>query len=58
MGSALTRRLASLEGSRGLLAIGDLLDHLDGAALPKGKSLDPAMLAAFDEMGSVKEVAV
>lgn len=47
---AMHRRLDALEG-RGLYwSIGDLLDHLDGVPLPKGRSMSPEMEAQFAAM--------
>jgi len=47
---AMLRRLDALEGRGMYWSIGDLLDHLEGVPLPKGRSISPEMKAQFAAM--------
>jgi hypothetical protein len=43
-------RIEKLEGERAYLTIGELLDSLDGAALPADKSVSPATARALEAL--------
>lgn len=49
---ALERRLDALEGTDRYLAIGEILDSLDGEMLPEGKKLSPAFIEAWRDWGA------
>ncbi len=42
---ALQRRVDALDRGGRYLTLGDALDHLDGADLPEGRMVDPALKA-------------
>lgn len=44
---SLKRRLDALDDRRAFVTIGELLDHLDGAPLPAGRRIDPALTDAL-----------